>query len=49
VTEPSTIVAADAKDLYLWLWGRGSDESFVVDGDQVLVGTLRAIAADSMG
>lgn len=49
VTEPSTIVAADAKDLYLWLWGRGSDQSFVVDGDQVLVGTLRAIAADSMG
>lgn len=48
IVEPSAVVAANAVDLYLWLWGRGGTDRFVVDGDQVLVGTVRAIAAESM-
>jgi hypothetical protein len=48
LSEPSTVVAAEAVPLYLWLWGRGGDESFSVDGDHALVGALRSIAAESM-
>jgi hypothetical protein len=48
LSEPLTVVAAEAVPLYLWLWGRGGDESFSVDGDHALVGTLRSIAAESM-
>ncbi len=47
--DPSVIIVGDAADLYLWLWGRGGDDSFVVEGDHALVGAIRALAADSTG
>lgn len=45
--DPSALVAAPAVDLYLWLWGRGDQSGLEVDGDEALVGSLRALAADA--
>ena len=37
-------VAADAADLYLWLWQRAPDERVEVVGDAAAVDALRAAA-----
>ncbi len=45
--DPDAQLSATARDLYLWLWGRGPDTGLRTDGDADLVAKLRNAVSES--
>ncbi len=44
---PDTVVAGEAEDIFLFLWGRRPDDGLAVAGDAADLEKLRTVAADS--